>query len=130
VAPVELTVQHPDCETVQVILGGALDLGCAYDFDEAMRRVEIDAPGRVVLDLRGLELLDTTGLSRLVALRRRCRRAGRRLVLVPGPKAVQRLLALVSVEEQFELVRDPASLSRTPSGTHPEPRARADARSG
>ncbi len=109
-APVELTVQHPDCDTVRVVLGGALDLGCAYDFDTAMRRIESNAPGRVLLDLRGLELLDTTGLSRLVALRRRCRRAGRRLVLVPGPRAVQRLLALVSVEEQFELVRDPDAL--------------------
>lgn len=109
-AHVELTVQHPDRETVQVILDGALDLGCAYDFDEAMRRIERDAPRRVMLDLRGLELLDTTGLSRLVALRRRCQRAGRRLVLVPGPRPVQRLLALVAVEEQFELVRNPDGL--------------------
>ena len=61
----------------------------AYDFDDAMRRIERDAPGRVLLDLRGLEFLDTTGLARLVALRRRCRRGGRRLVLVRGSQAVE-----------------------------------------
>ena len=80
-APLQLTVQHPDFDTVQVTIAGSLDLARAYDFDNAMRR-RADAPGRVLLDLRTLDFLDTTGLSRLVALRRRCRRTGRRLVLV------------------------------------------------
>ena len=89
-APLQLTVQHPDFDTVQVTIEGALDVTRAYDFDDAMRRIERDGPGRVILDLRGLEFLDTTGLARLVALRR-CRRTGRRLVLVRGSQAVQRL---------------------------------------
>jgi anti-anti-sigma factor len=78
-----------------------------------MRRIERDAPGRLLLDLRSLEFLDTTGLSRLVAVRRRCRRAGRRLVLVRGSHAVQRLFALASVGEEFELIRDPEELLAT-----------------
>jgi anti-sigma B factor antagonist len=113
VAPLQLTVQHPDFDTVQVIVEGSLDVARAYDFDDSMRRIERDAPGRVLLDLRGLAFIDTTGLARLVALRRRCRRGGRRLVLVRGSHAVQRLLAVTAMTEHFELVRDPAELLAT-----------------
>ena len=107
--PIQLTVQRPDDETVHVIVHGALDLVRAYDFDDAMRRIERDAPARLLLDLRPLEFLDTTGLSRLLAVQRRCRRARRRLVLVRGPLAVQRIFAMCS-DEQFELVGDPAEV--------------------
>jgi anti-sigma B factor antagonist len=109
VTPIQLTVQHPDDDTVHVIVRGALDLVRAYDFDDAMRRIERDAPARLLLDLRPLEFLDTTGLSRLLAVQRRCRRARRRLVLVRGPLAVQRIFAMCS-DEQFELVGDPAEV--------------------
>jgi anti-sigma B factor antagonist len=112
VTPIQLTVQRPDHDTVQVTIQGALDLVRAYDFDDAMRRIERDAPGRLLLDLRTLEFLDTTGLARLLAVQRRCRRAGRRLVLVRGPLAVQRILAMCS-DEQFELVGDPAEALST-----------------
>jgi anti-sigma B factor antagonist len=112
VTPIQLTVQRPDHDTVQVTIQGALDLVRAYDFDDAMRRIERDAPGRLLLDLRTLEFLDTTGLARLLAVQRRCRRAGRRLVLVRGPLSVQRILAMCS-EEQFELVGDPAEALST-----------------
>jgi anti-anti-sigma factor len=106
----QLTVQHPDHDTVHVTVHGALDLVRAYDFDDAMRRIERGAPGRLLLDLRPLEFLDTTGLSRLLAVQRRCRRARRRLVLVRGPLAVQRIFAMCS-DEQFELVSDPAEVA-------------------
>jgi anti-sigma B factor antagonist len=110
VPPIQFTVQHPDFDTVHIKLHGSLDLVRAYDFDDEMRRIERTAPGRVLLDLRQLEFLDTAGLSRLVALRRRCRRTGRRLVLVRGPRSVQQLFALMSLDEHFELVRDPDEL--------------------
>ena len=112
-APIQLTVQRPDFDTIHVTLQGSLDLVRAYEFDEAMRRIERDAPGRVLIDLRGLEFLDTTGLSRLGALRRRCRRTGRRLVLVRGSQSVQRLFAVTAMNEHFEVVRDPAELLAT-----------------
>jgi anti-sigma B factor antagonist len=110
VTPIQLTVQRPDSDTLHVTVHGALDLVRAYDFDDAIRRIERDAPGRLLLDLRPVEFLDTTGLSRLLAVQRRCRRARRRLVLVRGPVAVQRIFALCS-DEQFEVVSDPAEVS-------------------
>jgi anti-sigma B factor antagonist len=103
-----LTVQHPDFDTVQVSVTGVLDLARAYDFDDAMRRIERSAPGRLMLDLRGVEFIDTTGLARLLAVRRRCLRAGRRLVLVRGSRGVQRIFAVAAIDHQFEVVADPA----------------------
>ena len=110
---IDLTVQHPDRDTVQVTVRGALDLVRAYDFDDAMRRIERDSPGRMLLDLRPLEFLDTTGLARIFAVRRRCRRNGRRLVVVRGPNTVQRLFATALVDEQFEVVSDPSEVLAT-----------------
>jgi anti-sigma B factor antagonist len=113
VTRIDLTVQRPDEETVHVTVRGALDLLRAYDFDDAMRRIERRAPGRLLLDLRWLEFLDTTGLSRIVAVRRRCRRNGRRLVIVRGPQAVQRIFAMSYADEQFELVGHPSEALAT-----------------
>ena len=109
--PIHLTVQRPDSDTVHVTIHGALDLLRAYDFDDAMRRIE--APGRLLLDLRSLDFMDTTGLSRIVAVRRRCRRSRRRLVIVRGPHAVQRIFAMSSDDEQFELVGHPSEALAT-----------------
>lgn len=107
---IDLTVQHPDEDTVHVTVHGALDLIRAYDFDDAMRRIERESPSRMLLDLRPLEFLDTTGLARIFAVRRRCRRNGRHLVLVRGPNVVQRLFATVLIDEQFDVVSDPAEV--------------------
>jgi anti-sigma B factor antagonist len=108
VIALELTVQHPDDETVQIGVNGALDLPRAYDFDDAMRRIERDGADRIVLDLRGVEFLDSTGLARLLAVRRRCHRTGRRLILIRGSRAVQRIFAVAAIDHQFEVVTDPA----------------------
>jgi anti-sigma B factor antagonist len=113
VTPIQLTVQRPDEDTVHVAVHGALDLVRAYDFDDAMRRIERDSPRRLVLDLRSLDFLDATGLARIFAVRRRCRRHGRRLVVVRGPNAVQQLFATALIDEQFELVSDPSEVLAT-----------------
>src|SRR3954452_18627467 len=92
--------------TVRIALHGELDLAHAYTFDEELRQVEAARPGCVVLDLRQLTFLDSCGLARLLAARRRARRAGHRLLLVRGSAAVQRLFALTAVDESFEMVNE------------------------
>jgi anti-anti-sigma factor len=93
--------------TVRIALHGELDLAHAYTFDEELRQVEADGPVCVVLDLRELTFLDSCGLSRLLAARRRARRAGHRLLLVRGPAAIQRVFAICAVDETFEMVSEP-----------------------
>jgi anti-anti-sigma factor len=93
--------------TARIALHGELDLAHAYTFDEELRRVEADRPACIVLDLRELTFLDSCGLARLLAARRRARRAARRLVLVRGPAAIQRIFAVAALEETFEMVSEP-----------------------
>ena len=53
------------------------------------------------------DFVDSAGMSRILAARRRARRAGRHLVLVRGSKAVQRFLQIAALTEHFEFVADP-----------------------
>jgi anti-sigma B factor antagonist len=105
----ELTVRQDHGDTMNVAVAGAIDLSCACDFDDALRRVERHAPGKLVLDLRRLDFMDSAGLSRIIALHTRCRRASRRLTLVRGPQAVERLLTLARLDDQFDVVGDPSA---------------------
>jgi anti-anti-sigma factor len=101
-----LTVEELPDDVTRVTLRGELDLEHAYLFDEELRLVEERAPRRIVLDLRELLFVDSCGLARLLALRGRALRAGRRLVLVRGNAALQRLFALAAVADLFEMVDD------------------------
>jgi anti-sigma B factor antagonist len=113
-----LTIEPLAGDAVRVALRGELDLEHAYTFDEEMRRVEGARPSCLVLDLRGLSFLDSSGLARLLAANSRARREKRKLVLVRGTKAVQRLLQITAVGHHFETVTDvPEHLRREPAGT-------------
>jgi anti-sigma B factor antagonist len=113
-----LTIEPLAGDAVRVALRGELDLEHAYTFDEEMRRVEGARPSCLVLDLRGLSFLDSSGLARLLAANRRARREQRRLLLIRGGKAVQRLLQITAVGHHFETVSDvPVHLRRVSAGT-------------
>ena len=102
-----LTLEQLRSGAVRVAPRGELDLEHAYTFDEALRKVEEDRrPPCIVLDLRELGFVDSCGIARLLAAQRRARRAGRRLLLVRGPRGIQRLLALTAANETFEIVGD------------------------
>jgi anti-anti-sigma factor len=121
----ELTVQQIGTGAVSIRLRGALDLAYAYRFDDELRHAERDASSCLVLDLRELDFVDSAGISRILAARRRARRAGRRLVIVRGSKVVQRFLQLAALTEHFEYVAEPheavpeaASLAAAPMPAH------------
>jgi anti-sigma B factor antagonist len=97
-----LTVQHEhERDTARIRVSGALDIAGAYDFEDALRRVERGRPQRLILDLGALDFLDSAGLARILALRVRCRRAHRELELVDTPPAVRRLLGLAGVADDL-----------------------------
>src|SRR4051794_283813 len=101
-----LTVEDLPEHMVRVALRGELDLEHAYLFEEELRRVEARAPVGLVLDLRQLRFVDSCGIARILAVRARAMRAGRRLLLIRGSEAVQRLFALTGVADLFETVDD------------------------
>ena len=102
-----LTIEQLKHDAVKIALRGELDLEHAYTFDEELKRVEALNLRCICLDLRELTFLDSCGLARLVAARRRAMKAGRRLVLVRGSAAVQRVFQLTAVDEAFEIVNTP-----------------------
>jgi anti-anti-sigma factor len=109
-----VTVEELTAGVVRVALRGELSLEHAYTFDEELRLIEERKPSCVMIDLRELRFLDSSGLSRLLAARRRARRGGHRFLLIRGPRSVQRLFALTGVNEAFEIVSEVPSPLEAP----------------
>jgi anti-anti-sigma factor len=96
---------------VTVSLKGELDLSSVGKVEEELERVEKDGPSVLVLDLSQLSFLDSTGLRAVVTADERARSNGRRLVIIRGPDAVQRVFAITRLEERLEMVDDGQSVA-------------------
>ena len=96
---------------VHVALAGELDLSTVAKVQEELRRVEANAPATVVVDLSKLTFLDSTGLRCIVTADERARAEGRRIVIVRGPDAVQRVFTITRLDDRLEMVDDVSSIS-------------------
>jgi anti-sigma B factor antagonist len=86
-------------------LRGELDISTAEALEAQIRSAEGGSPpGRLVLDLRGLEFMDSTGLRLIVMADQRMTKEGARLQLVRGPEAVHRVFRLALLEERLSFV--------------------------
>jgi anti-anti-sigma factor len=101
----EVTTQDSDGK-VTVSLKGELDLSSVGKVEEELERVEAAGPNLLILDLSQLTFLDSTGLRAVVTAHERARENGRRLVIVRGPDAVQRVFSITRLEERLEMVDD------------------------
>jgi anti-sigma B factor antagonist len=95
---------------VHVSLRGELDLSTVGKVDDELQSVERAGPKIVLLDLSSLTFLDSTGLRCVVRADDRARAEGRRLVVVKGPEAVQRVFEITRLEDRLELVDDAAAV--------------------
>jgi len=110
VAPLDITTeQHPG--QTRVVLAGELDIASTQGLEDELVAIEANSPGTLVLDLRGVEFIDSTGLRALIAADERARSQGRRLAVVSGPNAVERLLEVTQLDQRLEVVDDPDSVS-------------------
>lgn len=96
---------------VHIALAGELDLSTVAKVQEELRRVEAASPATLVVDLSKLTFLDSTGLRCIVTADERARAEGRRIVIVRGPDAVQRVFAITRLEERLEMVDDASGVS-------------------
>ncbi len=96
---------------VHLALVGELDLSTVAKVQEELRRIEASSPATVVVDLSKLTFLDSTGLRCIVTADERARQEGRRMVVVRGPDAVQRVFTITRLEERLEMVDDAASIT-------------------
>jgi anti-anti-sigma factor len=87
-----------------ITLRGELDMLATPELEAALERVAEDV---VALDLRDLLFLDSAGLRTILLARERLLGDGRRLVLVRGPSAVQRVFEITRMSDRLEFVDAP-----------------------
>jgi anti-sigma B factor antagonist len=89
---------------VRLLLAGDLDLATAGEADLAILTAEESRPPLLILDLSELDFMDSTGLRVIISAASRARDEARRLVLVKGPEAVQRVFEITRLAERLEMV--------------------------
>lgn len=82
-------------------LAGELDLESAPQLERQLQELVAISPGRLLIDLSGLEFMDSSGLAVIVRAQRTARDHGHTLALRPGPSQVQRLFELTGLLERF-----------------------------
>ncbi|MDA0185055.1 STAS domain-containing protein [Solirubrobacter phytolaccae] len=87
-----------------VTLRGELDMLATAELESALERLTDDV---VALDLRGLLFMDSAGLRTILIARDRLSDEERRLVLVRGCQAVQRVFEITRSTERLEFVDAP-----------------------
>jgi stage II sporulation protein AA (anti-sigma F factor antagonist) len=108
-SPLEVTTeQHPG--QIRIVLVGELDIGSTEELEKELAAIEAELPGTLVLDLRRVEFIDSTGLRALIAADERARSESRRLAIVRGPDAVERLLTVTQLDRRLEIVDSPDSV--------------------
>ena len=94
-----------------VTLRGELDMHAVAELEPELERLECQGTVDVVaLDLRDLDFLDSSGLRAILLFRGLLLEYDRRLVLVRGPIAVQRVFEITRLQERLELVDDASSV--------------------
>ena len=96
-----------DAGHTRIALSGELDIANAERLETELASIEAESPATLVLDLRQVEFMDSTGLRTVLAASERARTNGRRMVVVRGSAAVDRLFDITQVDQQLEVVDDP-----------------------
>lgn len=89
-----------------IVAEGELDLVGAPRLREAL---PADGTTPVVLDLASVGFMDSSGLRSLLETRQACLDAGRSFAIARPSDAVQRVLELVDLAREFDVVEPPAS---------------------
>lgn len=90
-----------------ITLRGELDMLATAELEQELERLTEDV---VALDLRSLLFLDSAGLRTIMLARNRLGSEDRRLVLVRGPQAVQRVFEITRTTDRLEFVDAPELL--------------------
>ena len=97
--PFACTGPGGDVAPGRLSVGGELDIASAPRLTTSL---VLDVSDLVVLDLNDLTFMDVLGLHAIIDATARAQRLGRRLVLLCGPPAVQRVFALTGTTTAVE----------------------------
>jgi anti-anti-sigma factor len=90
--------------TTTIALDGEWDLAQQEAARHAIHRALVRQPERVVLDLTRLTFTDSTGIHGVLELARAAARLRISFVVIPGPRAVQRLFELCGLSKAVTFV--------------------------
>jgi anti-anti-sigma factor len=126
-SPRELAIAISEQGTTTTIsLCGEWDAAEQPAIRSAIRNVLQRSPECVVLDLTRLTFIDSTGIHSVIELEQRSAREQIRLVIVPGPRAVQRPFEILGLLDRLPfLVRGLSIRDARPRSARP-PAAGAD----
>lgn len=95
-------IRHGTTTTIGLI--GEWDLAQQWIVREAIHKALDDRPENVVLDLSRLSFIDSSGLHVTIELQKRAIQQNIRLVVIPGPRAVQHLFEICQLIETLPFV--------------------------
>jgi anti-anti-sigma factor len=96
-----------------VTVRGELDIATLPEFERAVTRMRSQGLERLVIDLRELSFLDSMSIELMLRLHGELTSTGADLVIVRGPRAVDRIFDLMELQRVLTLVDEPPDL--TPS---------------
>jgi anti-anti-sigma factor len=88
-------------------LRGELDARTATEARKRLLVVPLRPGDRLVLDLRGTTFIDSTGIRLILQAREQALFHGADFAVARGPAAVMRVLELIGLDEQLDLVDEP-----------------------
>ena len=109
--PVFRILTNESGSRVEIAIHGELDLATAPQLEDEFARIgALDGIELAVVDLRELAFLDSTGLEAIMKFEARLRAAGADLAVVRGPRAVERLFAVMQLDQTLRIVDSPDDL--------------------
>jgi anti-anti-sigma factor len=94
----------PQRSKVVLPITGDLDVTGATAAQKRLLGLTLRPGDQLVLDLSGLDFMDSTGIRLILQARDHALRHGAGFVVVRGPDTVMRVLELVGLDEQLDLV--------------------------
>jgi anti-anti-sigma factor len=91
---------------IVVAVAGELDLATSGRLESKLRGVEARRPPMLIIDLSQLSFIDSTGLRLIIGAHTRAREDERRLSIIPGPEAVQKVFHLALLEKRLDFIDD------------------------
>jgi anti-sigma B factor antagonist len=101
--------------TIAIEMAGEWDLAGRDHARHAIVRALAGRPECVLLDLSRLEFIDSSGLHAAIELAQRSAAQNVRLVIIPGPRAVQRVFEITGLLERLPFIDEQPSQSRAAS---------------
>ncbi|MGH3915858.1 MAG: STAS domain-containing protein [Pseudonocardiaceae bacterium] len=92
---------------------GELDYAEMHTAQDEIRAAEDKSPAVVVLDLTGLDFMDSSGVRVILQADNRAREHGRRLTLIIGTGPPHRVLSILGLTEQLDVIPDRAAVLRS-----------------